>query len=374
MRIAVNTRFLLKDKLEGFGRFTFETFRRITKKYPEHEFIFFFDRPFDEKYVFESNVKPVVLFPQARHPILFIWWFELAIKNALKKYQVDLFVSPDGYLSLGSGVKQIAVMHDLNFEYYPKDLSWVNRNYYRFFFPRFAKKASRIITVSNFSKKDISEKYQVPTNLIDVAYNGVGENFVPLTEEKKGIVRQKYTDGSKYFVYVGALHPRKNIKRLLQAFELFKTETGSLLKLVLVGGKYWWSAEMENFYSGMKHKEAVIFTGYVSDANLCSLVAAAEAITYVSYFEGFGIPVIEGFKSEVPVLVSNITALPEIAGGAAVEVDPFSVEAIKNGMIKIIDPEHRFKLIEAGKVRAKQFTWENTAEAVWDSIIKVMND
>ena len=122
MRIAVNTRFLLPKKMEGFGWYTFETISRIVKKHPEHEFFFFFDRPFDKKFIFASNVTPVVLNPPARHPILFKIWFDRSVTKALKKYQCDAFISPDGYLSLKTDVPQLGVIHDLNFEHHPKDI------------------------------------------------------------------------------------------------------------------------------------------------------------------------------------------------------------------------------------------------------------
>jgi len=148
MRIAINTRFLLPHKMEGFGWYTYEIMKRLVENHPEHTFILFFDRSYDAKFVFGENVIPVVLHPQARHPILFRIWFNWSVKRALKKYRADVFFSPDGYLSLTSDLPQIAVMHDLNFEHNPKDLKPTMRKYYQTYFPRFASKAKHIITVS----------------------------------------------------------------------------------------------------------------------------------------------------------------------------------------------------------------------------------
>ena len=160
MRIAINTRFLLSHKMEGFGWYTFETTKRLVEKHPEHTFILFFDLPFDKQFIFGPNTIPVVLNPPARHPILFVIWFEWAVFRALKKYKADVFFSPDGYLSLRSNVPQIPVIHDLNFEHNPADIPWATRKYLRFFFPKFAKKAAKIVTVSHYSKKDIMEQYK----------------------------------------------------------------------------------------------------------------------------------------------------------------------------------------------------------------------
>jgi glycosyltransferase involved in cell wall biosynthesis len=157
MKIAVNTRLLLKDKLEGIGWVAYETLRRMVASHPEVEFYFLFDREPDPMFLFADNVKPVVLFPQARHPFLFIWFFEFSVTKALKKIKPDLFFSPDGYLSLRSDVPQVTQFHDLNFEHFPKDMPKIHLWHYKTFFPRFARKAKRIVTVSEFSKQDIVE-------------------------------------------------------------------------------------------------------------------------------------------------------------------------------------------------------------------------
>jgi hypothetical protein len=155
MKIAVNTRLLLKNKLEGIGWFTFETLKRITEQHPEHEFYFIFDRKYDDSFIFSKNVKPIIIPPQARHPFLFFLWFEFSIPYILKRLKADVFLSPDGYLSLSSKTKQVAVIHDLNFEHNPNDVPFLVRKYFKFFFHRWAKKATRIVTVSEYSKKDI---------------------------------------------------------------------------------------------------------------------------------------------------------------------------------------------------------------------------
>ncbi|MDD4107394.1 MAG: glycosyltransferase, partial [Prolixibacteraceae bacterium] len=155
MVIAVNTRLLLKGKLEGIGWFTFETLKRMTVRHPEHRYIFIFDRPYSEDFIFSDNIIPVVVFPPTRHPVLWYIWFEFQIPRVLKRYGADIFLSPDGYLSLRTKVPQLAVIHDINLVHRPADLPWLKAEYYNFFFPRFAEKAKRIATVSSYSKEDI---------------------------------------------------------------------------------------------------------------------------------------------------------------------------------------------------------------------------
>ena len=151
MRIAVNTRLLLKDKLEGIGWYTYETLSRIVKSHPEHEFYFLFDRPYSKEFIFEKNVHPVVISPPTRHPILWYIWFEWRIPKILRKINADVFLSPDGFLSLKSNIPSIAVIHDINFKHHPKNLKFIHRIFYNYFFKKYAKKASRIVTVSNYS-------------------------------------------------------------------------------------------------------------------------------------------------------------------------------------------------------------------------------
>jgi len=372
LKIAVNTRFLLKNKLEGFGWFTFEVFQRIAKQHPEHEFIFFFDRPYDQQFVFAPNVKPVVLFPQARHPFLFYWWFEFSVTQALKKHKADLFISPDGYLSLRTKTPQIAVIHDLNFEHYPKDVSWLVSKYYRRFFPRFAQKAERIITVSEYSKHDIVMLYGVDSAKIDVAYNGASESFSPITNSEKNSFKQAQTKGKNYFIFVGALHPRKNIARLLLAFDAFKKNAGTEHQLLIVGSRYNWTTEMENTYQGMQYKNEVIFCGHLTQDQLRHAYGAAEALLFPSYFEGFGIPLVEAMRSGTPVISSNATALKEVAGDAALLFDPMKTGQLTECMLTLMNtPGKKEELIERGLERAKLFTWDNTAHKIWESVLKL---
>ena len=373
MRIAVNTRLLLKDKLEGIGWYTYETLSRIVKAHPEHDFYFIFDRPYSEEFIFAKNVTPIVLGPPTRHPILWYIWFELRLPKLLKKHNIDLFLSTDGFLSLTSKVPSVAVIHDVNFEHHPKDLKFTHSLFYRFFFKKYAHKAKRLVTVSEYSKSDISKFYGLSEAKIDVSLNGVNSLFhqIELTEQIK--TRKQFSQGNDYFLFVGALHPRKNIKRLLMAFDLFKTETKSKNKLLIVGAKMWWNDELKEAFENLSHNEDVIFTGRKSLEDLQILYAAAQAFCFVPYFEGFGIPIIEAMRCGCPVITSNCTAMPEVAGEAALIVDPYNIEDIKNAMITIEnDPKLRADLSEKGLIHSQKFNWKSTANVLWNSIEKVL--
>ncbi len=364
---------LIPGKMEGIGYFTYETMKRITRIHPEHEFTFIFDRAYDSSFIFSDNIKAVSVFPPARHPFLWYAWYEWSLPSLFKKIKPDLFISADGYLSLSSRVKTISVIHDLNFEHYPQDLPFFNRLFYRRFFPKYAEQADRIAVVSEFTKRDVVNTYKINPDKIDVVYNGASENFKPVSEEIAKNIREKFSNGKPYFLFTGALHQRKNIANLLRAFDEFKKSVPSSLKLILMGQKRWWTMEMEEVYSSMTHKDEVIFTGRVSEEDLYRITASAFALTYVSAFEGFGIPIVEAMKCNVPVITSNVTSMPEISGNAALLCDPFSYTSISDAMNKIFsDNDFRKSMIEKGKLRGEFFSWDKSATELWKCIEKVI--
>lgn len=373
MRIVVNMRMLQKDKLEGIGWFTYETFKRITLSHPEHEFYFLFDRPFAPEFIFSQNITPLKSGPPARHPVLYYIWFEHVVPPILKKVKADLFVSPDGYLSLSARVPALQVVHDINYEHYPLFIPYFARHYLKYYFPRFVKRADRIATVSEFSRQDIINHYGYPAERIDVVYNGANESFGPVSEEVKITTRKEFSGGKPYFFYVGALHPRKNIINLLKAFDEFRKNTAAGCKLVIAGKAYWWNQEMEKEYKKITYKEDIVFTGRVSTETLKNLLASSLAVTYVSLFEGFGIPVLEAMYSEVPVITSNVSSLPEVGGNAALYVNPLDYRDIAKAMSRLWSDEVLMKqLIVNGKIRRNEFTWDKTASKLWDSINRLL--
>ena len=375
MKIAVNTRLLLKNRLEGIGWFTYEAMKRMVQSHPEVEFIFIFDRKYDQEFIFGSNVTPVVIGPPARHPFLFYLWFEYSIPKVLKKHQPDLFISPDMFCSLKTRTKTLLVIHDLNFEHYPEQMPWLVRNYYLYFTPRFVHKADRIATVSSYSKQDIINQYQVKADKIDVVYNGANQAFEPIPEKEKKEIRDKYTHGQEYFLFIGALHPRKNLVNLFKAFDLYKHELKNQNKLLIVGEKMWWTGELKKTYEEMHFKEDVLFTGRLQFKDLSKVVASALALSYVSFFEGFGIPIVEAFNAGTAVITSNVTSMPEIAGDAALLTDPFDPNSIADAMKKLtLDADLRSSLIEKGSIRGKEFSWDQTADNLWRTVLKVVDN
>jgi len=373
MKIAINTRLLLKNRLEGIGWFTYENFKRITTAHPEHEFYFLFDRHYSDEFIFADNVHPIVISPPARHPFLWIAWFEYSVPHVLKKIQADLFVSPDGYLSLHTDIPQLAVIHDINFQHRPKDLPLSSRLYYRYYFPKFAQKAKRIVTVSEYSKKDICESFHVSPDKVDVVYNGANVDYRPLNPEEIKATKAKYSKGYDYFLFVGALHPRKNVSGLLSAFDRFVHHYGTDHKVLIVGEKMFYTADLDLIYNQMQFGDDVLFTGRLDTTELKYVLGSATAMVFVPFFEGFGIPIVEAMYAGVPVICSNTTSMPEVACDAALYVDPSDVEAIAEAMHQIsTDANLRANLIKKGKVQCEKFSWDKSAKKLWESIEKCL--
>jgi glycosyltransferase involved in cell wall biosynthesis len=374
MKIAVNTRLLLRGKLDGIGWFTHEIISRIVRAHPEHEFHFLFDRPFDAAFVFAPNVHAHVVMPQARHPWLFRLWYNWMVPRKLRQIGADVFVSPDMMISLRTKCKQIVVLHDLNFEHYPQDLPAHIARYLRSQTPLFAQKADAIITVSEFSKSDIVTHYEVAPSKVHVVYNAAQQAYRVIYEGQRAEVRRSLTQGEPYFVFISSIHPRKNLQRLLLAYDQFRLHTGSKVKLVAVGRRFWKNELLDTTLREMKFGNDVIFTGHLEQTELSNVLGGALALVYVSYFEGFGVPIVEAFQCGVPVITSNVTSMPEVAGNAAILVNPFSVDEITQAMVQMHGDEAlRKDLIAKGSTRSGLYNWDHSAEKFWRVIEQTVN-
>lgn len=373
MRIAFNTRFLLNDYLEGYGYFIYECFRRITKTHPEHEFIFIFDRPYDKKFIFSQNVTAVVTSPAARHPLLWKLWYDVKVPAVLKKYKADVFVSCDGFCSLTTKVPQCMLIHDLSFLHYPSFMPKTHVLFYKHYTPKFLKKARVIVTVSEFSKNDILSQYNIEADNIDIVPNAAKDIFYPLTDIERDVVKNKLTNGKEYFIYAGAIHPRKNLTNLLKAFSIFKKKQMSNWKLVLTGRLAWKYKHFIDSLKTYKYREDVVLTGYLEERELVKVIGSAYALLYPSLWEGFGVPVLEAMRCHVPVITSENSAMQEIAKNAALYVNPNDHNDIAEKMMLLYKDENlRSQLIQKGKKISNQYDWDKSAELLWQNIIKAV--
>ena len=185
MKVAINTRFLIINKLEGIGRFTHEICKRLVNQHPEIEFHFLFDRPYNKKFIYGPNVIPHVLYPPARHPILWNLWFEHTVPWVLKKYKIDVFFSPDSYMSISTNVPTIIISHDISYVHFPNYIRTSHLRYYRKNFEIFHRKASYIGFVSEFTRRDVVKNFDLPNDNTFLCYNSCGDEFKPLSNFDK---------------------------------------------------------------------------------------------------------------------------------------------------------------------------------------------
>ena len=370
MRIAINTRLLVRGKMDGIGWFTYETTRRLIKAHPEHTFYLLFDRKPDPMFRFTEygNSVPVVLCPPARHPVLWWMFFELSVSMALKRYHIDLYVTPDGFMPLHTKTPVLSVIHDINFEHSADNLIPSHQRYMTRFFPQFARKATRIATVSEYSKQDIASTYSIDSKKIDVVYDGAHDGYRPHTDKEKAAVRQRFTNSMPYLIFISTILKRKNLANLLLAFDQVKEHDTRGLKLVVVGNRVWWQDELAAAYNGMHHQADVLMPGHVEPDELAALLSASEALVYPSYFEGFGIPILEAMYAETAVIASRTTSMPEVGGDAVLYIDPASPEDIAHAISRLQEPNLRNELIEKGRHQREKFSWNHTSDLLWQSI------
>lgn len=366
LKIAVNARFLQAGKLEGIGWYTYELCQRWVQNHPSDEFILIYDRP-QEQYLIEGkNVTSVIIGPKARHFFSFWYWFDVQIPKVLRTHQVDLFFSPDNFLSLRTSVPTVLTTHDIAHFHYPEQVAWMHRPYYQLFIPRFLKKARHIISVSTHGKLDLMRHYQVPENKISVVPNGTRVVFQPLSVEEKVRVKAKFSQGQDYFFFLGAIHPRKNLLGLLRAYELFRKKSTAPVKLLIAGKLAWQVEEIKTLHEASAYRDDILFLGYLPEESAAQLMAAATALTYLSFFEGFGLPVLEALCTDTPVITSDVSSLPEVAGNAALLVDPRDTEAIAEAMLRIWqEPVLREDLIQKGRRQRQLFSWNEAATSIY---------
>jgi glycosyltransferase involved in cell wall biosynthesis len=375
VHLAVTTRFLLPGgHLEGLGRYSYETLRELVRQHPDCTFHFLFDRAYDARYLFGPNVVPHVLYPPARHPLLMLAWYEGAVAWWLRRHQPAALLSPEGFTVLGTKTPRVLVLHDLGYLHRPADVVGAMRHYYTHFMPRFARAAEQVVAVSEATCADTAQQFGLRAEAIKVAYNAPAAHFRPQLAERQAAVRQQFSEGRPYFLFVGALQPRKNLGNLLRAFGLFKAQgVAEEIQLLLVGREAWRAGPIFEAYQSLPPtvRAAVRFTGRVSEDDLAGLYAAALATAYVPFFEGFGLPVVEAQASGCPVLTSNLSSLPEVAGGAmgALLCDPSQPADIASGLLQLSqDAVLRERLRAAGLANVARFSWARSADVLWQAV------
>jgi len=365
----------MKDKLDGIGWFTYHTVKLWVEKNPEVHFYFIFDRPYDASFIFGKNVTPIVVYPPARHPILWYLWYEWALPLALDRIQPDIFISLDTYTSVRWKGRKITAIHDIAFALFDGQVHHLTQKFLRYFTPKYIASSDKIVTVSHSTKQDLMRHYKCPEDKILVAHNAPSSEYTPLSAQEIENFKISNTLGNDYFVFVGSIHPRKNVLTLLKAFEQFKSETSFSHKLVLIGRMSWKYEDVNAHLSTMSYRKDIILILHTSPAVIAKWLASSTALLLVSHYEGFGVPIVEALASGTAVICANVSSMPEVAGAGAILVDPNDLSEISGAMRKLSeDSSLRSELIQSGAKHIKKYNWEHAAEIMWNSMQKKMDN
>lgn len=360
MRIGVDARNLVPCP-SGIGRYVLEMCRALSDQ--GHSLILYLpEAPHDSLPPLPRCELRVGNF---KGPWLRVFWSVKALPEAARKDQLDLFWGPAHRLPPGlpSHLPTIVTIHDLVWLKAAETMNWQTWLGERAFMKASLKRANHILADSEATAKDVIEFYSGAAGRVDVVYPGLttlpsqnGRAFVPVDDQGRQ---------HRYALFVGTVEPRKNLARLLQAFASIKPSSLCGLKLVIAGGQGWRMGDLSSLIAQHRLQDRVILTGHVSDAELARLYASADFLLMPSIYEGFGFPIIEAQSFGVPVITSNCSSMPEVAGKAAICVNPHNTSEIAEAILRLAsDEDLRAELSAESRKNASRFSWTRASEAL----------
>lgn len=357
----------------GIGRYTRELIHALVETDFHNRFdISFFSAKIDRP---PPVPNPIPTHPQVHYTPailsekwLYRLWYRLRqpIPVQLFTGQLDLFHSPDFVLPpVWGDIPTLLTVHDLSFVHYPHVFTPTLVNYLNRVVPWSVKRATHILADSAATKRDLIDIWQVPQEKITVLYSGVHPRFRPVEDKTEfQAVRAKYNLGeAPYLIAVGTIQPRKNYQMLIKAFKAVAQYKPH--NLVIAGGKGWLFDEIYAEVERQGLQDRVIFTGFVDDADLPTLYSMASLLTFPSLYEGFGLPLLEAMACGLPIINSNSSCLPEVAGNATLQLQPEKMADWQQGIITLLDdPTRRTQMIAAGFEQVEKFSWATSAETL----------
>lgn len=369
MRIGIDVRNMLNPKTNegaGIGHHIYYLVRELLSIAPQHTFVLFFDHGYRDTVEFERSNSEIRCMPhrELRVPLVYAHvWVPMRIAFA----RLDLFHGPANALPLVLPVPSVLTMHDIAIyehpEWFPEKQSFSTR----VVVPRALRSARAVITVSEAAKRDIAKRFHLSNDKLTVIPNGATPATPIGTIAPHDLVINHHDlRDVRYVLYVGTVEPRKNIEALVAAFTELKQRRADWtnIHLVIAGADGWKYEGVHKAISASAAAKDIHHVGYVTDRQKNILLQRAAAFVWPSLYEGFGIPILEAFAAGVPVVTSNVSAMPEVAGDAAVLVDPHNTVALAEAMERVVHDEVlRTELIARGHAQAKQFTWRAAARA-----------
>jgi len=332
--------------------------------------------------VFYNDASHLGRFPMAtelvlpgKSPLARLWREHVLLPAACRRLGVDLLHCPKSAIPFRSPCSTVVTLHDLIPLRHPETEKFVNRCYWQLQIPIAARRSDFIITDSEHARQEIMAEYGVPADRIKAVMLGFDPAMLATRDPDVGLaIRGKYGLPDRYILYVGTIQPRKNIDTLIEAYSRLKQERQITPKLVIVGRKGWLYDQLFARISELGLASEILFTGFVPDAELPFIYDGALVFSYLSFFEGFGLPPLEAMACGVPVITSNTTSLPEVVGDAGCTVAPTDTEGVVQALRMILDnPEIANSMRQKGRERARMFSWEHCARetlAVYAATVK----
>lgn len=369
MRIGIDGSALVKEAA-GIGQWILQVIQNIMKLDSENEYYLFTYDQMKIPFELADNWTVVSYGGEKKKQINFL----LTLPGILRKLHIEVFLGTRHYLPpWNSSIRYVAVVHDLIPLYMPELFTKAHKHRFWFFTELCKHQADAIIAVSNATKKDVIQYMEFPEERIRVIYEGANPRFNAERDEA-GIAAtmEKYHIDSEYILCLSTVEPRKNMLRTIQAYEQCVQQGNLSCKLVIVGGSGWNNGEIYEYVQKNNLSSQVIFTGYVSDEEVKYIYSNATLFIYASLCEGFGIPVLEAMQSGIPVITSNVSSMPEVAGDACELVDPYSIDEIREAILRITGSRERQEAMRRrGLEQAARFSWEQCAREVLEYMLQV---
>jgi glycosyltransferase involved in cell wall biosynthesis len=389
MKIGIEGQRLFRKKKHGMDMVALELIRNLQMIDHENEYVIFVKPDEDDSVLKETPNFKTVKLDGGFYPL----WEQVALPQAARREGCDVLHCTSNTAPISTSIPLVVTLHDIIYmeSSYAAILNGSGTSYQKFgnayrrlFVPRIVKKSRKIITVSHFEKNRIGEFFKIQNDPRLVAvYNGVSEYFAPVLDKAElKRVKEKYNLPDHFFFFLGNTDPKKNTRGTIIAFSDFVKQTGSDIELVMLDYDHFELEKLLDEIGDEKLINQIILTGYITNTDLPAIYSQCEVFLYPSLRESFGIPMLEAMACGVPVITSNTSSMPEIAGDAALIIDPYKPEEITQMMINIVsDNMLRSKLIHKGLERSKLFTWKMMAEEVlliyeeiFNSAKKKLND